>query len=81
MTTHKTAEVLDTTGQNCPMPVVKTKQTIDQLEEGAILEVLATDPGSMSDLAGWAAATSDVELIEQDERSEIFTHYVRKTDS
>ncbi|WP_248907177.1 sulfurtransferase TusA family protein [Halocatena marina] len=81
MTTHKTAEVLDTTGQNCPMPVVKTKQTIDQLEEGAILEVLATDPGSMSDLAGWAAATSDVELIEQDERSEIFTHYIRKTDS
>lgn len=81
MTTHETAEVLDVTGQNCPMPVIKTKQTIDQLEEGAILEVLATDPGSMSDLAGWADATSGVELIDQDESSEIFAHYVCKTES
>ncbi|AEH39098.1 sulfurtransferase TusA family protein [Halopiger xanaduensis] len=80
MTDYEIAETLDVTGQNCPMPVVKTKQTVDDLDDGELLKVLATDPGSMSDLAGWAAATDGVELVDQEEGDEIFTHYVRKTE-
>ncbi len=72
-------ETLDVTGENCPMPVVKTKQNIDQLSEGDVIEVLATDPGSMSDIAGWASTTDGVELIEQNEAKDVFKHYVRKT--
>ncbi len=66
------------TGENCPMPVVKTKQAIEGLESGAVLEVLATDAGSMSDLQGWAEATPGVELLEQVEGDGRYTHYVRK---
>ena len=62
------------------MPVVKTKQTIDQLIEDDVLEVLATDPGSMSDIAGWAETTDGVELLDQEENGDVYKHYVRKTE-
>lgn len=80
MSEHDVTETLDVKGQNCPMPVVKTKQNIDQLAPGEVLEVLATDPGSMSDVAGWADTTEGVELVGQKEGEGVFTHYVRKTE-
>jgi len=72
-------ETLDVKGASCPMPVVKTKSAIDELETDAILEVLATDPGSMSDIDGWADGTAGVELVDQREDGEVYRHYVRKT--
>nr|WP_204366380.1 sulfurtransferase TusA family protein [Natrialba taiwanensis] len=80
MTDHDSTETLDVTGQNCPMPVVKTKQTVDRLDDGDVLEVLATDPGSMNDIAGWAETTDGVELVAQEDGETVFTHYVRKTE-
>ena len=74
------AETLDVKGASCPMPVVKTKSAIDDLAEGAVLEVVATDPGSMSDLDGWAAGTDGVEMLDQVEGDEVYKHYVRKTE-
>ena len=73
-------ETLDVKGQNCPMPVVKTKQAIDDLAADDVLEVVATDSGSMSDIEGWADTTSGVELLDQVEGDGVFTHYVRKTE-
>ena len=74
------AETLDVKGESCPMPVVKTKSTIDGLTQGEVLEVLATDSGSMSDIDGWADGTDGVELIEQQEGDTVYKHYVRKTE-
>jgi len=74
------AETLDVKGASCPMPVVKTKSAIDDLAEGDVLEVLATDPGSMSDIDGWAGGTEGVELVEQEEGDDVYKHYVRKTE-
>lgn len=72
-------ETLDVTGASCPIPVVKTKQTIDDLQPGAVLEVVATDSGSMSDIKGWAAGTAGVELLEQRDENGTYRHFVRKT--
>ncbi|RZV10418.1 TusA-related sulfurtransferase [Natrinema hispanicum] len=72
-------ETLDVKGESCPMPVVKTKSAIDDLAEGEVLEVVATDSGSMSDLKGWAAGTDGVELLEQVEDGDVYKHYVEKT--
>lgn len=72
-------ETLDVKGLSCPMPVVKTKQAMDELESGDTLEVLATDSGSLSDIQGWADGTSGVELLEQDESNDVYVHYVKKT--
>ncbi|GAA0240614.1 sulfurtransferase TusA family protein [Haladaptatus pallidirubidus] len=80
MTEYEISETLDVKGQNCPMPVVKTKQNIDQLTADSVLEVLATDPGSMSDIAGWAETTDGVELVDQREGDDVYKHYVRKTE-
>jgi len=74
------AETLDVKGASCPMPVVKTRGAIDDLAVGEVLEVLATDPGSMSDIDGWAAGTEGVELVEQEEGDDVYKHYVRKTE-
>ncbi|NGM69360.1 sulfurtransferase TusA family protein [Natronolimnobius sp. AArcel1] len=73
-------ETLDVKGQSCPMPIVKSKQAIDDLESGDVLEVVATDSGSMSDIRGWAEGTNGVELLEQVESDDLYTHYVKKTD-
>ena len=78
---HDITETLDVEGQNCPMPVVKTKQTIDDLEHDGILEVLATDVGSMSDIEGWAESTDGVELLEQVEADGVYKHYVKRTEA
>mgnify|MGYP000657539989 CR=1 FL=1 len=74
------AETLDVKGESCPMPVVKTKGAIDGLAEGEVLEVLATDSGSMSDIDGWASGTDGVELVDQQESDDVYKHYVRRTE-
>lgn len=73
-------DTLDVQGANCPMPVIKTKQAIDGLSAGDVLEVVATDSGSMSDIKGWAESTPGVELVDQVEGDGVYTHYVRKTE-
>jgi tRNA 2-thiouridine synthesizing protein A len=82
-TEFEATETLDVKGENCPMPVVKTKQAIDDLVADTVLEVIATDSGSMSDIEGWASSTSGVELLEQtadEENGEtIYRHFVRRT--
>ncbi len=77
---HNPTETLDVKGQSCPMPIVKTKQAIDGLEAGDVLEVVATDSGSMSDIQGWADGTGGVELLDQTEDGDLYIHYVKKTD-
>lgn len=79
-TDYDIAETLDVKGASCPMPVVKTKAAIDDLSEGDVLEVLATDSGSVSDIDGWADGTDGVELLDQSEGDDVYTHYVRKTE-
>ncbi|ARS91059.1 sulfurtransferase TusA family protein [Natrarchaeobaculum aegyptiacum] len=79
-TEYDTTETLDVKGLSCPMPVVKAKQAIDDLEADDVLEVVATDSGSMSDIQGWADGTDGVELLEQVEGDDTYTHYVKKTD-
>lgn len=80
---YDTTDTLDVQGENCPMPVVKTKKAVDDLDADDVLEVLATDSGSMSDIKGWAESTAGVELIEQVKAEEgdqsVYKHYVRKT--
>ncbi|MFW5896140.1 MAG: sulfurtransferase TusA family protein [archaeon] len=80
-TRYDVTETLDVKGRSCPMPVVKTKQTIDDLHTGDVLEVLATDRGSLSDIEGWASSTDGVELLDQRETEDggerVYEHYLR----
>ncbi|MFC4246972.1 sulfurtransferase TusA family protein [Natribaculum luteum] len=72
------ADSLDVKGASCPMPVVRTKQAIDDLAADEVLEVVATDSGSMSDIEGWADGTDGVELLDQEDGDGVYKHYVKK---
>ena len=50
-------QILDCIGLYCPMPILETRQTMDKLAIGEILEVLADDPAAEEDLKAWAKRT------------------------
>ncbi len=50
-------QILDCIGLYCPIPVLNTRQEIDKLAIGEILEVLADDPAAEEDLKAWAKQT------------------------
>ena len=62
-------QTLDARNMSCPMPVLKTKKTIKGMEIGQILEIIATDPGSMKDMASYCRTTGQ-ELISSEEKSD-----------
>lgn len=70
-------KVLDAKGLACPMPIVKAKKAITDLEIGQVLEIHATDKGSQSDIAAWSKSSGH-ELLEQKEEEGIFKFWVRK---
>ncbi|NTW57268.1 MAG: sulfurtransferase TusA family protein [Chlorobiaceae bacterium] len=68
---------LNCQGLNCPLPILKTKKTVDAMKSGEVLKITATDPGSVNDMPSWARRTGN-ELIGQNEADGIHTFYVRK---
>ena len=68
---------LDAQGLKCPMPVVKTSKEIKNISVGGVLEILATDPGSMADITAWAKSTGN-ELLKAKKDGDVFKFYVRR---
>ncbi len=71
------AQTLDASGLACPMPVVRTRQAIDQLEPGQVLEVISTDRGSLQDIPAWAGSTGN-RLIDSHDGGDRFTFLIEK---
>jgi tRNA 2-thiouridine synthesizing protein A len=70
-------KTLDLKGLACPMPIVKTAQAIKELAPGELIEVEATDPGSVPDFQAWAASTGN-ELVERSEEEGVFRFVLRR---
>ena len=70
-------KTLDAKGLKCPMPVVKTSKEIKSISVGGVLEVLATDPGSMADITAWTKSTGN-ELLKADREDSVFKFYIRR---
>lgn len=68
---------LDVKGLNCPLPILRTKKTLAEMETGQVLRVQATDPGSVKDFAAFAKQTGN-ELLEQNEENRIFEFYLKR---
>ncbi|CAH0345403.1 sulfurtransferase TusA family protein [Bacillus sp. CECT 9360] len=71
------SKVLDVKGVACPMPIVKTKKAITELETGQVLEIHATDKGARSDLAAWAKSGGH-ELLDYAEEGEVLKFWIKK---
>jgi len=74
----KANTILDAKGLACPMPIVKTKKEMINLEAGQVLEVQATDKGSKADMKAWAESTGHHYLGTMEE-GEVLKHYLRKS--
>ena len=75
--TFQISTSVDARGLSCPMPIVKTAQAIKPLTSGDLLEVLATDPGSVKDFAAWSRTTGN-ELVEQTTDGGVFRFVLRR---
>ncbi|NUU79729.1 hypothetical protein HP552_31555 [Paenibacillus xylanilyticus] len=73
----KVDQKIDCKGLACPMPIVKTKKAMDQLDDGQVIEVQATDKGSLADIQGWAKNTGH-HYLGTVEDGDVLKHYVRK---
>ena len=69
--------LVDARGLSCPMPIVKTAQAMRLMEPGAALELVATDAGSVKDVAAWCRTTGNV-LIEQTSNGAVYRFVIRR---
>ncbi|MDP1527750.1 sulfurtransferase TusA family protein [Rhodoferax sp.] len=68
---------IDTRGLNCPLPILKAKKALAELESGQILKVIATDSGSLRDFQAFSKQTGN-ELLEQQTLGAEFIHVLRR---
>jgi tRNA 2-thiouridine synthesizing protein A len=75
--TLQIAHQLDARGLSCPMPIVKTAQAVRTLPSGVLVEVLATDAGSVKDFAAWSRTTGN-ELVESSSDGAVYRFVIRR---
>lgn len=68
---------LDARGLNCPLPILRTKKALTDLQSGQVLKVLATDPGSVKDFQTFSKQTGHA-LLAHDETRKEFTFFMKK---
>jgi tRNA 2-thiouridine synthesizing protein A len=68
---------LNLKGLACPMPIAKTAKAMKGLEPGQLLEVFATDPGSVPDFKAWSQATGN-QLVEMDQDAGVYRFVLKK---
>lgn len=68
---------LDVQGLNCPLPILRTKKALAEMQSGQVLRVLATDPGAVQDFQAFARQTGN-ELLASGEEGRIFTFLFKR---
>jgi len=69
---------VDAKGLSCPMPIVKTAQAAKTVPSGELIEVLATDPGSVKDFAAWTRSTGNA-IVEQTEEDGVYRFVIKRS--
>jgi tRNA 2-thiouridine synthesizing protein A len=70
-------KILDAKGLACPMPVVKTKKAMNELESGQVLEIHATDKGAKNDLTAWSKSGGH-ELMKHEVENDLLKFWIKK---
>jgi tRNA 2-thiouridine synthesizing protein A len=68
---------VDARGQSCPGPLVSLAKALKDVDSGDLLELLATDPGSRSDVPSWAEISGN-EVLASNESEGEFRYLIRK---
>ena len=69
--------ILDTKGLRCPLPVLRARKALKALDAGEVLEVHATDPGSVKDFKAFCETTGDT-LVATNQEADVFIFQIRK---
>lgn len=69
---------VDAAGTNCPVPILKAKKAITGMPKGAVLEILATDPGAVSDFQAFCKSTGNT-LLEHTETDGLHRFLIKHT--
>ncbi|EPZ42251.1 sulfurtransferase TusA family protein [Alicyclobacillus acidoterrestris] len=69
--------IVDAKGLSCPMPIVKARKAMEELEVGQIMELQSTDKGSVNDFQSWVKRTNHT-LESMDEDNGVYRFYVKK---
>ena len=70
-------ELLDLKGMKCPLPVLRAKKALKIMAPGAVLEILATDPGSVKDFHAFCETTGD-DMVSWSEANGVYRYTLRK---
>lgn len=73
----KVDKMVDAKGLACPMPIVRAKKAMDELEVGQILEVHATDAGSEKDVPAWARVSGH-QVVKEAKENGIYLFWIEK---
>ncbi len=68
---------LDTRGLNCPLPILKAKKSLGEMESGQLLRVVSTDAGSLRDFQAFARQTGN-DLVAQQTAGTDYIHVLRR---
>ncbi|WPB58050.1 sulfurtransferase TusA family protein [Xylophilus sp. GOD-11R] len=68
---------IDTRGLNCPLPILKAKKALTDMQSGQLLRVVSTDAGSLRDFQAFARQTGN-ELVGQDTVGVEYIHVLRR---
>lgn len=71
-------KTIDCKGLSCPEPILMAKMGINQLKSGQVLELIATDPGSINDMAAWSKRTGNP-ILESKQDGGVFYFLVKKS--
>jgi len=77
MGTITMAEILDTKGLNCPLPILKARKALGGVPAGETLEIHATDPGAVADFEAFCRTTGN-ELVETSQDGDVYKFIIRK---
>lgn len=77
MTDSSVPRLLDVQGLNCPMPLLKAKKALNEMQPDELLQVLATDPGSVRDFAVFSQQSGNA-LLESRQEGDVYVYLLRK---
>ena len=69
---------IDCTGLFCPIPIVRTREALDEMLPGSLLAMVSDDPASDADMRTWCRITGN-ELVETSREGAVYRFLVRKT--
>jgi tRNA 2-thiouridine synthesizing protein A len=69
---------LDARGLNCPLPILRAKKALNEMQSGQVLKIVATDPGSVKDFQAFSKQTGNDLLSQAEGDNKEFVFFLKR---